>query len=165
MTDLSPPPPNDAIAALLNDPRFQAQRAREEAERMALETQRYADPTVLRADLEAFGAPATALETYFNRVPLSSRSMAILIAHLPRNYAPPVWESIVRSLSRPEGRPALPMLCWAYRIERVPARRWLLANAIGAMAKLGEVSDLPDIATYEALFRPGMVPPHRRPAP
>ena len=165
MTDPSPPSAHDFLAELVNDPRYQAQLAAQEAERVALATQVFADPTVLYADLKAFGAPETALDRCFDRVPLSSRAIGILVAHLPRPYAPSMWEKIVRSLARPEARPALPMLCWAYRIERVATRRWLLANAIGAMARLSEVSDLPDIAGYAPLFQPGMTPPHRRAMP
>ena len=165
MTDSTSPSAQDLLAELANDPRYQAQLMAQEANRLAAESQFWADPAVLYADLQAFGAPATALDTWFDRVPLSGRAMGVLIAHLPRPYAPPIWESIVRSLTRRDARPALPMLCWAYSIERSAPRRWLLANAIGAMATLAEVSGLPDIETYEALFRPGLQPPHKRVAP
>ena len=162
MTDPTPPSLPNFPAELADDPLFQAQIAAETTRRLALATTVHADPTVLYADLQSFGAPSSALDTYFDRVHLPGRAMAVLVAHLSRPYAPDIWEKIVRSLTRPDARPTLPMLSWAYGIERDTARRWLLANALSAMATFAEVSALPGIEAYQSLFGPTMLPKHTR---
>ena len=164
-TRAAPPTAQDRLAELFADPELRARREAMEARQLAFGSQMWADPTALYADLVRFGAPATALDTCFDGVTLTARTMGVLVVQLPRNHAPDIWERVVRSLSRPTARPVLPMLRWAYRIERDARRRWLLANAIGAMARLEEVRDLAGIEAYEPLFRPGLEPPHRRKGP
>lgn len=162
MTRRSSNPPPDVLAALADDPRYREHLRQQEEARLAAAAEFFADTSVLHADLRALGLPANALATYFDRLPMPGRAMGVLVAHLPRPYAPSVWESIVRSLTRPDARPALPMLRTAYQFERQPARRWLLANAMSAMVPFAEVRDLPEMAQYEPLFRHGFTPPHLR---
>jgi hypothetical protein len=88
------------------------------------------------------------------------------VAHLGQAHHPRVWEGIVRALSAPAARAeALGPLREAYRAETAPERRWLLANALGAMASFVEVGDLDGIAEHRSLFRRvPPKPPHVAPA-
>jgi hypothetical protein len=75
-------------------------------------------------------------------------AVPILARHLGRPHHPRVWEGIVRALSTSAARvEALGPLRDAYRVEAAPERRWLLANALGAMASFDEVADLNGIAS------------------
>ena len=43
-------------------------------------------------------------------------------------------------------------LCIAYRSERDPSLRWVIANALAGMARFEEVRVLPGIGEYATLF-------------
>jgi hypothetical protein len=89
----------------------------------------------------------------------------VLVAHLAQTHHPRIWEGIVRALSVKHAREvALAPLVAAYRSEADESRRWMLANAIVSMARYSELSDLPGIEQYRALFRQSRKPPHRYPA-
>ena len=61
--------------------------------------------------------------------------------------------AMIRSLGVPDARGiALEPLCNAYLNERDPNLRWVIANALSAMARLGELTHLPGIEEYSALF-------------
>jgi hypothetical protein len=97
------------------------------------------------------GAPVVAVE--------------ILVRHLNRPHHPRIWEGIVRALSSKRARDgALEPLRQLYRTETDNDRRWLIANAIGSMARLAEVRDLEGIEQHRALFRQSRKPPHAPPA-
>jgi hypothetical protein len=89
----------------------------------------------------------------------------ILVCHLNRPHHPRIWEGIVRALSSKRARDgALEPLRHLYRGETDSDRRWVIANAIGSMARLAEVRDLEGIEQYRALFRQSRKPPHVPPA-
>lgn len=159
-------PAPDPRAVLTPTPDDDLHAAMREAQALALAAQAavsYADPSALVAELCAAGFPEDALARHFVGEVMTLAASGILCAHLPRPYDAATWERIVRSLTRREARAALAPLAWAYRIERDPARRWLLANALSAMATFAEVGALPEIAQYESLFHAGgLVPPHAR---
>ena len=82
------------------------------------------------------------------------RAVPILVAHLSMNHHERIWEGIVRALAVKHARAAaLGVLSELYRGESRRSRRAALAHAIGAMARLDEVGDLPDIENYRSSFR------------
>ena len=151
------------IADPTADAAWQAMLAEQELARVAASAVFFVDPAQLHAELAALGYAESALAARFDGLVLTGRAIAVLVAHLPRPYAPAVWESIVRSLARREARPAFAALATAYRFERVPERRGLLAHAIAAMVTFHEASDLPGIEAYASLFGPSYAPPPMRP--
>lgn len=82
------------------------------------------------------------------------RAVPILVAHLSVTHHERVWEGIVRALAVKHARAAaLGVLSELYRVETTRTRRAALAHAIGAMARIDEVGDLPDIENYHSSFR------------
>ena len=157
---------SQTAAEFLADPAYQAKveaQAREHEVRLA-EFRRVTAP--LAEELTASGLPAGALETYCADVPeLPPQAVAALVSHLNHPQPPAAFEAIVRSLSRSDARAARPALERVFVAEDEPNRRWLVANAIAAMAKLKEVSHLPGMSEYAKLFhRTPPKPPHRPPA-
>ena len=157
-----PQPPPEPTPDPAADAAWQAMLAEQEMARVAASAVFFVDPAQLHAELAALGYAESALAARFDGVVLTGRAIAVLVAHLPRPYAPRVWENIVGSLARREARPAFAALATAYRFERVPERRGLLAQAIAAMATFHEASGLPGIEAYETLFGPSYAPPPMR---
>ena len=82
------------------------------------------------------------------------RAVPILVAHLSRDHHERIWEGIVRALAVDHARgQALAALSELYRRETDRSRRSTLAHAIGAMARLDEVADLPEIESHRSSFR------------
>lgn len=101
----------------------------------------------------------------YRQLTLPLDAILILVAHLSEPHHPRIWEGIVRALSIKRARDlAFESLKRFYVAETVESRRWLLANAIGAMAKFTEVKDLPGIKEYRVLFNKPRKPPHLPPA-
>lgn len=122
------------------------------------------DQAHLISELQRAGLRVESVEEYVARGGAPLDAIPVLVSHLDRPHISRVWETIVRALSvRHAHDLALPRLSELYTREKDPSRRWLLANAIGSMAKLREVRHLPDIERYRALFRQSYKPPHQPP--
>jgi hypothetical protein len=119
----------------------------------------------LVAELRARGLPVASVDDFVQAGGAPPAAVPTLVAHLPRTADPHLWETIVRALSAPQAGAALAPLKTAYAAETDSHRRWLLANAIGSMARLADVRDLEGIEAYRALFRRSRKPPHVPPAP
>jgi hypothetical protein len=166
---------SELVHALEQDPDYRARVAEREAKIEALSQVYRADEAALVAELRARGI---AVESVWDFVSTTGDGLStsaatdappeaipILVAHLSESHHPRVWEGIVRALSAKSARDgAFESLKRFYVNETVESRRWLLANAIGEMAKFTEVKELPGMKEYRTLFNKPRKPPHRPPA-
>ena len=147
------------------NPEYVAQRRAQDAATEALERACAADEMDLLVALRAIGVTVGSVFDFVNGGGAPASAVPLLVEHLERPHHPRIWDGIVRSLSVRHARDlALPALCRAYRAEIDPNRRWVIANGLGSMAKLTEVSDLEGIDEYRALFRQSRKPDHVPPA-
>ena len=150
---------------LEQDPTYQARVADRQANIDALSRVYRADEAALVAQLRARGIAVESVWDFVSTTDAPLDAIPILVAHLSESHHPRVWEGIVRALSVKRARGnAFESLKRFYVTETVESRRWLLANAIGAMAKFTEVKELPGIKEYRVLFNKPPKPPHRPPA-
>jgi hypothetical protein len=155
----------EAIRELAADPEYQARLREQAAQREQLARACAADEADLVAELRAAGSLVASVWDLAGTGGATGAGIGILVAHLDRPHHPCIWEGIVRGLATKAARAeALEPLRRQYRTEAEPSRRWVLANAIGTMAKFSEVQDLDGIAEYRALFRQSRKPPHAPPA-
>lgn len=151
--------------SLAGDAAYQARLAARREQARSLAHACAVDERELVADLAKAGVSVTSVWDFIAMDGVPVEAVSVLVSHLQRPHHPRVWEGIVRSLSVKHAREAaLGALSAAYRSESDPGRRWVLANAIGSMARLAEVRDLPNIDAYRALFRQSRKPAHRDPA-
>jgi hypothetical protein len=153
------------VRELAADSEYQARVAAQSEARQMLAAACAADEASLVADLRDAGH---VLESVFDFLPgggAPASAIPMLVAHLNQPHHPCIWEGIVRALSTPTARAeALEPLRAAYRTEGDPERRWVVANAVGSMARFSEVQDLPGIAEHRPLFRQSRKPAHAPPA-
>ena len=154
----------ELIQQLESDPEYIA-RQREWERRSAQSVRECAaDQAELVTQLRTAGLALDSVEEYVAAGGAPIAAVPILVAHLDHPHDPRIWETIVRALSvRHAHDAALPRLCELYVAEKDPYRRWVLANAIGSMAKFRKVQRLPQIGQYRALFRQTYKPPHHPP--
>jgi hypothetical protein len=140
--------------SLAADPQHQARMAAQAAATAALGGVCAADEASLLRELHEIGAPASSVYNFVNAGGAPVAALPVLVRHLHQQHHPRIWEGIVRALSiRHAHDLALPALMERYAVEQASDRRWLLANAIGSMAKFAEVAHLDGIAEYRPLFR------------
>jgi hypothetical protein len=150
---------------LEQDPTYQARVADRQAKIDTLSEVYRADEAALVAQLRTRGIAVESVWDFVSTTDAPLDAIPILVAHLSEPHHPRVWEGIVRTLSIKRARDgAFESLKRFYVAETVESRRWLLSNAIGAMAKFTEVKELPGIKEYRVLFNKPRKPPHRAPA-
>jgi len=111
------------------------------------------DESELLRDLRDRGINVTSVWDFIASGGAPPAAVPILVTHLSTQHHERIWEGIVRSLSVKHARAAaLSVLTDLYRREESRSRRSVLAHAIGAMARLDEVQDLPEIETFRASF-------------
>ena len=156
---------SELVRELEQDPSYQARVAERQASTDALSQVYRADEATLVAQLRARGSAVDSVWDFVSTTDAPLDAIPILVAHLSQSHHPRVWEGIVRALSIKRARDgAFEFLKRFYVTETIESRRWLLANAIGAMAKFTEVKELPGIEQYRAVFNKPRKPPHRPPA-
>jgi hypothetical protein len=155
----------DFARELAKDADYQA-RVRERVARAEAQARECAeDEAGLVAELRAAGVVVESVYDLVSAGGAPGAAVPVLVAHLERPHHPRIWEGIVRALSTKEARTgALEALRAHFRSESEVGRRWLLANALGSMARLAEVRDLDGITEYRALFRQSRKPAHVPPA-
>src|SRR5262245_12001044 len=137
-----------------DDPTYNAKLAEQRERVEALAAACALDERELLLELRDAGVHVTSVWDFIASGGAPPAAIPILVAHLARGHHERIWQGIVRSLSVHHARAsALNVLCELYRAETDRDRRSLLANAIGTMADLDEVRDLPDIETFHAVFR------------
>ena len=156
---------SELVHRLEQDPDHHARLAEGQANIEALSEIYRADEAALVEQLPARGIAVESVWDFVSTTDAPPDAIPILVAHLSESHHPRVWEGIVRALSAKSARDgAFESLKRSYVTETVESRRWLLANAIGAMAKFTEVKALPNIKEYRALFNKPRKPPHHPPA-
>ena len=156
---------SELVHALEQDPDYRARVAERDANLDALSQVYRADEAALVAELRARGIAVGSVWDFVSTTDAPLTAIPILVAHLSESHHPRVWEGIVRALSIKSARDgAFESLKRFYLAETVENRRWLLANAIAAMAKFTEVKELPGMKEYRTLFNKPRKPPHRPPA-
>jgi hypothetical protein len=139
-----------------HDPTYDARLAEQRERVAALAAACALDERELLLELRDAGVRVTSVWDFIAVGGATPAAVPILVAHLSRGHHERIWQGIVRALSVAHARgAALGVLSDLYRAETDRNRRWLLANAIGAMAELEEVRDLPDIEDYHSVFRTG----------
>jgi hypothetical protein len=137
-----------------SDEAYQTSLAEQRDRLAALAAACAVDEHQLVLQLRDLGVRATSVWDLIAEGGAPPRAVPLLVSHLVSTHHERIWEGIVRALSVLHARPlALPVLIDQYRAEGNAHRRGILAHAIGSMATLDEVQDLPDIETYRALFR------------
>jgi hypothetical protein len=156
---------SELVHALEQDPDYRTRMAERDAKIDALSQVYHTDEAALVAQLRARGIAVESVWDFVSTTDAPPDAIPILVAHLSEPHHPRVWEGIVRALSAKSARDgAFESLKRFYVAETVESRRWLLANAIGEMAKFTEVKELPGMKEYRALFNKPRKPPHRPPA-
>ena len=144
---------DELVRSLEADPEYQGRLARHDAAADELARICADDEAELLAELASLDINAESVYDFVNGGGAPVEAVPVLVAHLTQPHHPRIWEGIVRALSVSRAREfALEPLKQAYKKEPASDRRWILANAIGTMAKLREVQDLDGIAQYKALF-------------
>ncbi|MEO7360141.1 MAG: hypothetical protein ABI120_07420 [Gemmatimonadaceae bacterium] len=153
------------VKVLAQDPDYQARLKIQEASTVALAAACDADEIDLVNELREVNASVSSVWDFVAIGGAPEGAVAILVRHLNRPHHPRIWEGIVRSLSTKRARAlALEPLRSLYRAESDLDRRWVIANAIGSMARFADVKDLEGMEQYRALFRQSRKPPHVPPA-
>jgi hypothetical protein len=156
---------SELVHALEQDPDYRTRMAEREANVDALSQVYRADEAALVAGLRDRGIAVESVWDFVSTTDAPPDAIPILVAHLSESHHPRVWEGIVRALSIKGARDgAFESLKHFYVAETVESRRWLLANAIAAMAKFTDVKELPRMNEYRTLFNKPRKPPHRPPA-
>ena len=154
----------ELVNRLEQDPGYQTRMAERQANIDALSQVYRADEAALVAELRAQGIAIESVWDFVSTTNAPLEAIPILVRQLSESHQPRVWEGIVRALSVKSARDgAFQSLKRLYVTETVESRRWLLANAIGTMAKFTEVKELPGIEQYRTVFNRPRKPPHRPP--
>jgi hypothetical protein len=145
---------DELLRELEADPNWvAAQESRKARHRMRLDAITVDIGTVL-ADLQAIGENVSSLAGFVNGTAEPTPSaMKVLVRHLDVEHHPAVHNSLIRALSISTAKDAA--FKWLYRrfpFERDPNVKWLIANALSAMARFHELRDLPGIEEYRMLF-------------
>ena len=150
------------VRARAANPEHQARMAMRAAAIEGLAKACAADEAPLLGELRAAGVQVDSVYDFVNAGGAPPEAIPLLVAHLRKPHHPRIWEGIVRSLSVRHARDtALSILVELYGVETSPDRRFVLANAIGSMAKFAEVAQLDGIAQYRPLFRQSRKPTPR----
>lgn len=138
---------------LESDPEWVTERhAREgrHAERVKLIAD---DEATVVVELAAVGVAVSSVYDFVGKQLAPDAALPVLARHLSVEHHPNTREGIIRALGIPSARGiAFELLCDVYRNEREPMLRWVAANALSGMARFEEVSTLPGIEDFVALF-------------
>jgi hypothetical protein len=145
---------SELMKQLESDPPWVADREERDARHAARAEALDADEASLIADLAAAGICVESVYDFVGKGSAPPSSLPVLLRHLNAGHLPVLREGVIRALGIPSARAlALEPLCAAYRAERDPSMRWLIANALAGMAHFDEVKGLPGIEEYAPLFR------------
>lgn len=137
------------------DPTWIANRAARKTRLADSEEKVRAEEAPILADLAVAGVKAASVYDFVGKRAAPSEAIPILVRHLGRAHSPNVREGIIRALGVPSARTAaFEILCVAYRAEPEPHLRFAIANALSAMSRFDELTELPGIEKFVALFDP-----------
>src|SRR2546427_10098759 len=142
------------VDELQQDPVYRERSAAREAARDKRAVESVLDEADLVRELAGAGVHVDSVYDFLNDVITPLRAVPVLLRHLELPHIPAIREGLLRSLAYSHLRPsALGHLKARFRATVEPGERWLVANAIAAMASLKEVADLPGVAEYAKLFK------------
>jgi hypothetical protein len=143
------------VAELAQDAGYQAKLAERQAVATAQGVAASKDESQLIVELRAAGVRASSVYDFVGKQVAPSAAGPVLVRHLSLPHVPVVREGIIRALSRSDFRAvALEALREGFRQSTEHSERWLLANALAAMARLPELEpQLPGISEFAELFR------------
>jgi len=135
------------------DPEWVAKRDAREARHAERAKLIAADETSVISDLAAVGVAVSSVYDFVGNQLAPDVALPVLARHLKVEHHPRVREGIIRALGIPSARRvAFDLLCDVYRSERDSTLRWVAANALSGMARFEDVSALPGIEEFAALF-------------
>jgi hypothetical protein len=136
------------------DPLWVAEQEQREARHTASAARLKEDEAPILSDLTAAGIEVASVYDFLKSPSRSPEAVAVLVRHLDTPHLRNVREGVIRALGVPAARAlAFESLRAAYRVERDPTLRWVIANALAGMARFEEVRELPGIEEYVKLFR------------
>lgn len=135
----------ELLAKLQADPRWVAERAKEEKEfrRRGLELQQAEAPLV--ADVQSAGFEVESVWDLVNTAASYRPALPVLLEHLGRDYPPAIREGIARALATPEARFARSELIEAFVAEKNRRVKDGLAVAVAETSDIEDVGDLDDV--------------------
>ena len=142
------------VGELERDPVHKERRAVQDAALAKRAAEAAADEASLVRDLEDAGVSVTSVYDLVNDVITTPHAVPVLLGHLGRPHLPVIREGILRALAYSHLRQgALSSLKDLFSGATEPGERWLIANAMAAMATLKELSELAGINEYAGLFK------------
>jgi hypothetical protein len=136
------------------DPKWVAEQEQREARHAASAARLKADEAPILSDLAAAGIEVASVYDFLKTPLKPPEAVTVLVRHLDTPHLRNVREGVFRALGVPVARAlAFESLRDAYRDERDPTLRWVIANALAGMARFEEVRELPGIEEYVKLFR------------
>jgi hypothetical protein len=136
------------------DPQWVGEQERREACQVAAAAKLKADEAPILSELAFTGIEVASVYDILKAPSRSPQAVAVLVRHLDTPHLRNVREGVIRALGVPAARAlAFESLRAAYRGERDPTLRWVIANALAGMARFEEVRELPGIEEYVKLFR------------
>lgn len=143
----------ELMRSLQADPEWVARDAAREAERLAMERELVAEQADLLSNLKDVGVPVASVYDFVNVGGTPPEAVPVLVKHLRRPYHPRIREGIIRSLTVRHARGlAYAPLVEAFKSERDPIMRWVIANALSVISSLDELHGLEGIDEYADLF-------------
>src|SRR6266566_4055211 len=142
------------VDELQQDPVYRERSAAREAARDKRAVESVLDEASLVRELAGAGVHVDSVYDFVNDVITPLRAVPVLLRHLELPHIPAIREGLFRSLAYSHLRSsALDHLKAHFQATVEPGERWLVANAIAAMATLKEVADLPGVTEYAKLFK------------
>jgi hypothetical protein len=150
----------EVVRELERDPTYQKRRAEQDAAVARRAAEAASDEEQIVGELRAAGVRVNSVYDFIEVV-TPVEAVPVLLRHLTQSHTPVIREGLLRALAYSHLRaPALGGLKDLFRAAHDPGERWLIANAIAAMAALEDVRDLSGIDEYAKLFK--RTPPKRR---
>jgi hypothetical protein len=144
---------DELMSKLESDPEWVAKRDARNARRAERAKQINADEATIIGELAAVGVTVSSVYDFVGKQLAPDVALPVLVRHLNVEHHPNIREGVIRALGIPNARTlAFGPLCDAYREERDPNLRWVIANALSGMARFEELADLPGIEEFAALF-------------
>ena len=144
----------ELVDELERDPIYRKRRAARDSATDKRAVEAVLDEAGLVRELGATGVHVDSVYDFVNDVITPLRAVPVLLRHLELPHIPAIREGLFRSLAYSHLRSsALDHLKAHFQATVEPGERWLVPNAIAAMATLKEVADLPGVTEYANLFK------------
>ncbi|MGQ0627823.1 MAG: hypothetical protein ACT4PL_06955 [Phycisphaerales bacterium] len=135
---------------LLKDPAYVAMRAKQDAERAAIDALLDADEASLLTDLRAVGEHVDSAYHYVNKTDAPPAAIPVLVKHLDIPHDPRVLDGIVRALTvkHARGAPARALLSRLLR-STDPKEEFVRWSILNALTVCGDASMIPALEKFD----------------